>query len=85
MVEVVQYAEFRCSVAGQDLEQVMRRRTLGEISFPAGNIESNVEEKHNYVHTFVGGLMGQVGACLDPGLSVRLSACLPVCLSALLV
>ncbi|XP_076470680.1 tyrosinase-like protein [Babylonia areolata] len=51
----------------QDIQQVMARNTLGEISFPGGNIESNVEEKHNYVHTFVGGLMGQVEtASYDP-------------------
>lgn len=51
----------------EDLRHILARSTLGEISFPGGNVESNVEEKHNYVHTFVGGLMGQVQtASYDP-------------------
>nr|KAG5703473.1 hypothetical protein BaRGS_022522 [Batillaria attramentaria] len=53
--------------AGWDIELVLQQKTLGEISFPGGNIGNNMEEIHNYVHTFVGGLMGQVEtASYDP-------------------
>ncbi|PVD20657.1 hypothetical protein C0Q70_18815 [Pomacea canaliculata] len=51
----------------QDLERILQRDFLGEISFPAGDVDNNLEEKHNYVHSFVGGLMGQVEtASYDP-------------------
>ena len=39
---------------------ILSRRHLGEISYPHGYIGSNFEEKHNLVHSFVGGLMRQV-------------------------
>lgn len=42
------------------MQNLLNQNFLGEISFPGGNIDSNLEEKHNYVHTFIGGLMGQV-------------------------
>ncbi|KAL8570109.1 hypothetical protein ACOMHN_033788 [Nucella lapillus] len=52
---------------GVDIDGILRKKSLGEISFPGGNINSNLEEKHNFVHTFVGGLMGQVEtASYDP-------------------
>ncbi|XP_059177702.1 tyrosinase-like protein isoform X2 [Physella acuta] len=51
----------------QDVEIVMSKKRLGEISMPAAKVDANVELMHNYVHSYVGGIMGQVQtAAYDP-------------------
>jgi len=50
-----------------DVAIILSRNRLGEISMPAASVEANVELMHNYVHTYVGGIMGQVEtAAYDP-------------------
>ncbi|CAL1548142.1 unnamed protein product [Lymnaea stagnalis] len=50
-----------------DVKVVLSKKRLGEISMPAAEVNANVELMHNYVHTYVGGIMGQVQtAAYDP-------------------
>lgn len=44
----------------EDVNNILSKNRLGEISMPAAAVDSNLELMHNYVHTYVGGIMGQV-------------------------
>ncbi|ESO95046.1 hypothetical protein LOTGIDRAFT_160808 [Lottia gigantea] len=51
----------------KDIENVLSKKRLGEISFPNGRLSENVEELHNHVHLYIGGLMAQIEtAAYDP-------------------
>ncbi|XP_013083785.2 tyrosinase-like protein [Biomphalaria glabrata] len=51
----------------EDVRIVLTKSRLGEISMPAAAVDANVELMHNYAHTYVGGIMGQVqSAAYDP-------------------
>ena len=45
----------------EDVNTILSKNRLGEISMPAAAVDANLELMHNYVHTYVGGIMGQVG------------------------
>jgi len=54
-------------MSDDDVDTILSRSLLGEISMPAASVDSNVELMHNYVHTYVGGIMGMVEtAAYDP-------------------
>ncbi|CAG5126135.1 unnamed protein product [Candidula unifasciata] len=51
----------------EDVKTILSKNRLGEISMPAASVDANVELMHNFVHTYVGGIMGQVEtAAYDP-------------------
>ncbi|KAK6186228.1 hypothetical protein SNE40_008305 [Patella caerulea] len=55
------------TLTDRDIEEVMDQTRIGEISFPNGVLSANVEELHNHVHLYVGGLMAQIeSASFDP-------------------